>query len=173
MKASSRASSTHQQSFRDDLLSKGKQNYQYQCSAQSRRRLKGRRTGSFSMLTTDTNTPEMSETPVAANLLQPLEVVTELRVDIVRQNLAVLAVDDIFLPVKEPEWNLELCGVLHDVHDSFKLVRVQVTSADKRKYKEGEGITLVSSYSERLVGNRGHSHRFFKSTSAFLQTIFE
>lgn len=100
------------------------------------------------MLTTDTNTPEVSETPVAADLLQPLEVVTELRVDIVRQNLAVLAVDDIFLPVKEPEWNLELCGVLHDVHDSFKLVRVQVTSADKRKYKEG--VTLVSNYSDAL-----------------------
>ena len=85
------------------------------------------------MLTTDTNAPEVSETPVAADLLQPLEVVTELRVDIVRQNLAILAVDDIFLPVKEPEWNLELCGVLHDIHDSFELVRVQVTGTEKVK----------------------------------------
>ena len=81
-----------------------------------------RRTSSFSMLTTDTNAPVVSETPVAADLLQPLEVVSELRVDIVGQNLAVFAVDDIFLPVKEPEWNLELRGVLHDVHDSFELV---------------------------------------------------
>ena len=85
------------------------------------------------MLTTDTNTPEVSETSVAADLLQPLEVITELRVDIVGQDLAVLAIDDIFLPVKEPEWNLELRGVLHDVHDSFELVRVQVTSADDVK----------------------------------------
>ena len=83
------------------------------------------------MLTTHTNTPEVSETPVAADLLQPLEIITKLRVDIVGQDLAVLAVDDIFLSVEEPEWNLELRGVLHDVHDSFELVRVQVTSADK------------------------------------------
>jgi len=82
------------------------------------------------MLTTDTNTPEVSETPVAADLLQPLEIITKLRVDIVGQDLAILAVDDIFLPVKEPGRNLELCGVLHDVHDSFELVRVQVTSAE-------------------------------------------
>lgn len=74
------------------------------------------------MLTTDTNAPVVSETPVAADLLQSFEVVTELRVDIVGQNLAVLAIDDIFLPVKEPKWNLELRGVLHDVHDSFELV---------------------------------------------------
>ena len=74
------------------------------------------------MLTTDTNAPVVSETPVAADLLQSFEVVTELRVDIVGQNLAVLAIDDVFLPVKEPKWNLELRGVLHDVHDSFELV---------------------------------------------------
>lgn len=91
------------------------------------------------MLTTDTNTPEVSETPVAADLLQPLEVVTKLRVDIVGQDLAVLAVNDIFLPVKEPEWNLKLRGVLHDVYDSFELIRVQVTSADNVKKKEGRG----------------------------------
>jgi hypothetical protein len=33
------------------------------------------------MLTTDTDTPEMSKTPVAADLLQPLKIVTELGVD--------------------------------------------------------------------------------------------
>jgi hypothetical protein len=135
MKASSRASSTHQQSFRDDLLRVTK-DHQYQYIANSRRELKERRTGSFGMLTTDTNTPEVSETPVATDLLQPFEVITELRVDIVGQDLAVLAVDDIFVPVKEPEWNLELRGVLHDVHDSFELVRVQVTSADNVKEEE-------------------------------------
>jgi len=83
------------------------------------------------MLTTDTNTPEVSETPVAADLLQPLEIVTEFRVDIVGQDLTVLAVHNILLSVQEPERNLELRGVLHDVHDSFELVRVEVTSADK------------------------------------------
>jgi len=86
-------------------------------------------TSSLGVLTTDTNTPEMSETPVAADLLQPLEIVPEFGVDIVGQYLAVLAIDDILLSVQEPKWDLELRGVLHDVHDSFELVRVQVTGA--------------------------------------------
>ena len=85
------------------------------------------------MLTTDTNTPEVSETPVATDLLQSFEIVTELRVDTVGQDLAVLSINNIFLSVQEPEWNLELRGVLHDIYDSFKLVRVQVTGANKQR----------------------------------------
>ena len=92
----------------------------------------------------------MPETPVAADLLQPLEIVTELRVDIVGQDLAVLAVDDIFLSVKEPEWNLELRGILHDVHDSFELVRIQVTSADKRIIKRGRGLQWLAAIRNAL-----------------------
>jgi hypothetical protein len=94
------------------------------------------RTSSLGVLTTDTNTPEMSETPVAADLLQPLEIVPEFGVDIVGQYLAVLAIDDILLSVQEPKWDLELRGVLHDVHDSFELVRVQVTGANQGKKEE-------------------------------------
>lgn len=48
----------------------------------------------------------MTETTVSADLLQALKVVTELAVDTVGEGLAVLAIDDIALPVEEPGGNL-------------------------------------------------------------------
>lgn len=54
----------------------------------------------------------MPETAVSPDLLQPLEVVAELGVDAVGERLAVLAVDDVLLPVKEPAGDLVLGGVL-------------------------------------------------------------
>jgi len=54
------------------------------------------------VLTTDTETPVVPQTPVRANLLETLQVLTELAVDTVGENLAVLALDNIALPVEEP-----------------------------------------------------------------------
>jgi hypothetical protein len=54
------------------------------------------------VLTTDTETPVVTETTVGPDLLQALEVITELGVDVVGENLRVLAIDDIALPVEEP-----------------------------------------------------------------------
>ena len=53
----------------------------------------------------------MTETTVSADLLQSLEIVTELAIDTVGQDLAVLAIDDISLPVEEPAGNL-VCKML-------------------------------------------------------------
>lgn len=53
----------------------------------------------------------MTETTVSANLLQALKIVTELAVDTVGQGLAVLAIDDIALPVEEPAGDLVCMGV--------------------------------------------------------------
>jgi hypothetical protein len=57
---------------------------------------------------------------VSANLLQSLQIITELRVDTVSQNLAILAIDDIALSVEEPCWDLVLGRVLDDGDDSLK-----------------------------------------------------
>ena len=54
------------------------------------------------MLTTHTEAPVVSETTVGTDLLETLEIFTELAVDAVGQDLGVLAVDDVALPVKEP-----------------------------------------------------------------------
>ena len=73
----------------------------------------------------------MTKTAVRTDLLQPLEVITELRVDAVGQDLRVLAIDDVPLPVQEPRRDLELRGVLDDGDNSLQLVRVQFTRSIK------------------------------------------
>ena len=117
----SHASSTHRQSFRDDLRDE---------SSIFRKTLKigGKLTGRLGVLTPDTEAPEVPETTVRTDLLQPLKVVTELRVHTVGQNLGVLAVNDIPLPVQEPRRDLELCGVLDDGNETLKLVGVELSS---------------------------------------------
>jgi hypothetical protein len=73
------------------------------------------------VLSTDTETPVVTKTTVGADLLQALEIVTELGVDIVGENLRVLAIDNIALPVEEPAGNLVLGGVLDDGDNSLEL----------------------------------------------------
>ena len=70
----------------------------------------------------------MPQTTVSTDLLQSLKIVTQFRVDRVRENLAVLAINDIPLSVKEPCGDLELGGVLNDGDDTFKLIRVELSS---------------------------------------------
>lgn len=48
----------------------------------------------------------MTETTVSTDLLEALEVVTELGVNTVGEDLGVLAIDDIALPVEEPGGDL-------------------------------------------------------------------
>ena len=80
------------------------------------------------MLTTHTQSPEMTKSTVGTDLLQALEIVTDLRVDAVGQDLVVLAVDNVLLPVQEPCGDLELGRVLDDGHNALQLVRVEFTS---------------------------------------------
>lgn len=79
------------------------------------------------MLTTDTQTEVVTDTTVGLDLLQALQVITQLRVNVVRQELAALAVDNVALPVEEPRRDLELGRVLQDGNDALKLVRVELT----------------------------------------------
>jgi len=98
------------------------------------------------VLTTDTEAPVVTETTVSADLLQALEIVTELGGDTVGEDLAVLAIDDIALPVEEPGGDLvcrvsaslsllerwswrTLERVLDDGNDTLKLFGGEVTSA--------------------------------------------
>ena len=83
-------------------------------------------TGGLRVLTPDAEAPRVPQTTMRPDLLQPLEIVTELRVNTVGQDLRVLAVDDIPLPVQEPCWDLELRGVLDDGHEPLELIGVQL-----------------------------------------------
>ena len=103
----------------------------------------------------------MTKTAVRTDLLQPLEVITELRVDAVGQDLRVLAIDDVPLPVQEPRRDLELRGVLDDGDKTLELIRVQLASA--------MGCPQESAPVSR-VRAPDTTHRLLRSTSAFLQT---
>ena len=71
----------------------------------------------------------MPQTTVGADLLQALEVLTQLAVHAVGQRVAVLAIHDVALTVEEPRRDLELSGVLDDGDKTLELVRVKLASA--------------------------------------------
>lgn len=82
---------------------------------------------SLGVLTSDLQSPVVSQTSVRSDLLQSLEVVSELLVDGVGEGVRVLSVGQVLLPVKEPGGDLELGRVLHDGDDSLELVRVELS----------------------------------------------
>ena len=109
----------------------------------------------------------MTETTVSADLLEALEIVTELGVDTVGEDLRVLAIDDIALSVEEPAGDLVLSGVLDDGDDTLKLFGGELTGAVVV-------IILVPAFHNPLMlAGLDYSYRLFRSTSAFLQTKLE
>lgn len=84
-------------------------------------------TGGLGVLTADTQAPVVTETTVRADLLEALKILTELGVDTVGQDLAVLAVDDIALTVQEPRGDLVLGGGLEDADNALQLLSRELT----------------------------------------------
>ena len=74
-------------------------------------------TGGLGVLTADAEAPVVAEPAVGADLLQALEVIAELGVDAVGEDLAVLAVDDIALPVEEPGGDLVCIFLMSAISD--------------------------------------------------------
>lgn len=86
-------------------------------------------TGGLGVLATDAETPVVTETAVGADLLQTLEILTELAVHAVGEDLGVLAVDDVALSVEEPRGDLVLGRVLHDGDDTLEFFGRELTGA--------------------------------------------
>lgn len=63
----------------------------------------------------------MTHAPVGTDLLEPLQIITEFRVEIGGGQLAVFSVNNIFLPVQEPVWDFVLSWVRHDSDDLLNL----------------------------------------------------
>lgn len=80
------------------------------------------------MLTTDTEAPVVTQTTVGADLLEALEILTELGVETVGNNLGVLAIGDVALSVEEPRRDLVLGRGLEDGHDALELFGGELTS---------------------------------------------
>lgn len=81
------------------------------------------------MLTSDSETPVVSQTTVGTDLLESLEIIPHLRIGRVGKDLVGLSVDDVSLPVEEPVWNLVLLWVLHDCDDTLQLLDGEFTSS--------------------------------------------
>ena len=111
----------------------------------------------------------MSQTTMSTDLLQPLKIVTKLAVDTVGQDLAVLAIHDIALTIKEPGRDLVLRGVLDDGDDPLELFGSEFTGAVGRRMLSANVITQDSS----MLPSRPAPYRLLRSTSAFLQTRLE
>lgn len=85
-------------------------------------------TGSgLGVLTSDLQAPEVSDTSVRSDLLQSLQVISQLRLQTVSKNVDVLTGDLVLLSVQEPSWDLVLTWVLHDGDDSLQLFLGQLT----------------------------------------------
>ena len=69
----------------------------------------------------------MPETAVSADLLQALKIITELRVNTVGEDLAVLAVDNVVLSVEHPGGDLVGGRVLDDGNETLKLLRGELS----------------------------------------------
>lgn len=82
------------------------------------------------VLTSDSQSPVVSKTSVRSDLLESLEIVSELLVDSVGEGVGVLSVGKVLLSVQEPSWDFELGGVLHDGDDSLELIRVELSGSD-------------------------------------------
>lgn len=70
----------------------------------------------------------MTETSVGTDLLQALKIITNLAVQDVGHDLAVLAILNVLLSVKEPVGDLELTWVVHDGDHLLNLTRTNRTN---------------------------------------------
>lgn len=82
------------------------------------------------MLTTHTQTPVVTQTAVAADLLEALEVLTDLAVQTVGEHLVVFAVGDVALSVQEPARDLVVSRVLDDGDDALELFDGDLSGAE-------------------------------------------
>lgn len=77
--------------------------------------------GGLGVLTAHTQAPVMTHTTVGTDLLQTLQILTQLGVQVGRRQLRVLAIDDVLLPVEEPGGDLVLARVQDDGHQFLDL----------------------------------------------------
>ena len=85
--------------------------------------------GGASVLATHTDAPVVTETTVSTDLLEALEVLTELAVHVLGEDLEGLAGLPVTLSVEEPLRDLELERHLDDGDDALDLVRLELASA--------------------------------------------
>ena len=86
-------------------------------------------TSRLGMLTSNSETPVMSNTTVSSDLLQSFNVITELSIHVVSQQMRRSTGRSILLSVQHPIRDLELLGVLHDSNETLDFFFVQFTGS--------------------------------------------
>lgn len=117
---------------------------------------------SLGVLTTDTETPVVTETTVRADALEALEVFTELGIEGVGEDLGGLAVLGVLLSVQEPVGDLVVQGVLQNLDNLVNLLVAQFTSTTT-----GINLGLLGSQSRQTTANttnRGEGDSYLLAT---------
>merc|ERR1711955_170971 len=78
--------------------------------------------GGLGVLTAHAQAPVVSQAAVGADLLESLEVLTQLVVQLVGQHLAEATILHVLLSVQEPVGDLVLSGVAHHCHNALNLL---------------------------------------------------
>jgi hypothetical protein len=86
-------------------------------------------TSGLGVLSTDLDTPIVTETSVGTDLLKTLDILTELVVETVGKELGELTICDVLLSVKEPVGDLVLARVLDNGDDLVNLLLGQLSGA--------------------------------------------
>jgi hypothetical protein len=71
----------------------------------------------------------MPQTTMGTDLLHPLNIITQLGIEVLSENLGVLSSLEILLPIEEPKWDLELTRVLDDSNQLLNLIRSELSGA--------------------------------------------
>ena len=74
------------------------------------------------MLSTDTEIVGVTEATVESNLFHPLQILPQLVIEIVGEELRVLAILDVLLTIEKVLGNVVLQRVLHDRDDALHLL---------------------------------------------------
>ena len=85
----------------------------------------------LTVLSTHPQAPVVPQTTMGADLLQPLQVLTQLAVHAVGQDLAIFAVHNVALAVEEPGRDLVLGWILDDGDDALEFFGGEFASADE------------------------------------------
>jgi hypothetical protein len=86
-------------------------------------------TSGASVLSTDSNSPPVTQTTVSPNLLKTLNIITKLSIDVLGKDLGVLSCLEILLSVQKPKGDLELTRILNDGHDLFDLISSEFSTS--------------------------------------------
>ena len=74
------------------------------------------------MLSTDSNSPPVTQTAVGTNFLQTFNIITKLGIDILCEDLHVLSGLEILLSIQEPKRNLKLARILDNCYKLFDFI---------------------------------------------------